>query len=84
MNVRKQTVMHLPERCLTNFHCSARRLTTLPYNTGGSGDSLDGMVLTPYTLPGQAYSEYNLGVSCALYAVPVSPCCRTSACTVLG
>lgn len=42
-----------------------RRLTSLPYNTGGAGDNLDGMVLTPYTLPGQAYSQYNLGLSCA-------------------
>jgi hypothetical protein len=41
----------------------ANRLTSLPYNTGGAGDQLDGMVLTPYTLPGQAYSEYNLGLS---------------------
>ncbi len=42
-----------------------RRLTSLPYNTGGAGDRLDGMVLSPYTLPGQAYSQYNLGLSCA-------------------
>ena len=45
----------------------------MPYNTGGSGDPLDGMVLTPYTLPGQAYSEYNLGVSCALRPAPSCP-----------
>ena len=44
---------------------SSHRLTSLPYNTGGAGDRLDGMVLTPYTLPGQAYSQYNLGLSCA-------------------
>ena len=48
------------------LRCPSHRLTSLPYNTGGAGDPLDGMVLTPYTLPGQAYQQYNLGLSCAL------------------
>ncbi len=51
-----------------------RRLTSLPYNTGGSGDKLDGMVLSPYTLPGQAYSQYNLGLSCAPTRACTLPC----------
>jgi hypothetical protein len=53
----------LPQSGLRLPQWLANRLTSLPYNTGGAGDQLDGMVLTPYTLPGQAYSEYNLGLS---------------------
>ena len=57
--------------------CSKRRLTSLPYNTGGSGDKLDGMVLSPYTLPGQAYSQYNLGLSCAPHRAWLCPAVLT-------
>ena len=43
--------------------CPDRRYTSQPFYTGGAPQPLDGMVLNPYSLPGGAYSGFNLGMS---------------------
>jgi hypothetical protein len=39
------------------------RYTSQPFDTQGSSQPLDGMVLNPYSMPGGAYSGFNLGMS---------------------
>jgi hypothetical protein len=39
------------------------RYTTLPYYTNGDPSPLDGMVLSPWSMPGGPYAGFNLGMS---------------------
>ncbi len=51
---------HLPG--LTIARCP-HRYTSQPFATNGVRQPLDGMVINPYSLPGGAYSGFNLGMS---------------------
>lgn len=44
-------------------HQALRRYTTLPYATGGSICPLDGILLSPWSMPGGPYAGFNLGMS---------------------